>query len=74
MLISNVQMGGFKKNIFLILKVIQIKVVIKNGLWKVPIKTGIKSFPSESHTQTEVLSWSKILGKKNQEWDGEGWW
>lgn len=66
--ISNVQMGGFKskkKKKFLILKVIQIKVVIKNGLWKVPIKNGIKSFPSESHTQTEVPSQRKILGKKN---------
>lgn len=73
--ISNVQMSSFKgkKNSNVkILKVIKIKVVIKNSLWKVLIKNGIKSFPRKSHTQSQVTSQTKILGKKNQEWDGVG--
>lgn len=73
--ISNVQMGSFKgkKNSNVkILKVIKIKVVIKNSLWKVLIKNGIKSFPRKSHIQSQVTSQRKILGKKNQEWDGVG--
>lgn len=67
--ISNVQMGSFKgktPNNVKILKVIKIKVVIKNSPWKVPIKNGIKSLPSKSHTQSQVTSQRKIFGKKNQ--------
>lgn len=62
-----------EKNNFKILKVIKIKVVIKNSLRKVMIKKGIKSFPSKSHTQSKVTRQRKNLGKKNQGWDGVGW-